>query len=146
MGEPCLLGLLIATLLYGPSSNGLYSAVCHSSNKCGGSQTRKSHQTSPLLSLEVALFPYWNTPLRYVKKCRNLGQTLEFLKGFCYKPNQPHPNNSQMIAFLESKLLDNKFLNTPKGCTTIYYLISSCRSTLSKCLMLRTVSYTSSSP
>ena len=55
------------------------------------------------------------TPLRYVKKCRNLGQTLEFLKDFCYKPNQPGSNNSQILAFLESELLNNGFLNTPKG-------------------------------
>ncbi len=57
------------------------------------------------------------TPLRYVKKCRNFGQALEFLKDFCYKPNQLDPNNSQIIAFLESKFLNDKFLNTPKGCT-----------------------------
>ena len=61
------------------------------------------------------------TPFRYVKKCRNLGQTLEFLKGFCYKLNQPDPNNSQIIAFLESKFLNNKFLNTPKGCRELSY-------------------------
>ena len=48
------------------------------------------------------------TPLRHVKKCRNLGQTLEFRKDFGYKPNQPGPNNSQIIAFLESKFLNNK--------------------------------------
>jgi len=59
-----------------------------------------------------------STPLRYVKKCRNLGQTLEFLKDFCYKPNQPSPNNSQRIAFLESEFLSNKFLNTPTTTTT----------------------------
>ena len=47
-----------------------------------------------------------------------MGQTLEFLKDFCYKPNQPGPNNSQIIAFLESKILNNK-LNTPKGCSEI---------------------------
>ena len=60
------------------------------------------------------------TPLWYVKKCRNLGQTLEFLKDFCYKPNQPDPNNSQIVAFLESKLLKNTFLDTPKGCIGNY--------------------------
>ena len=57
----------------------------------------------------------------YVKKCRNFGQTLEFLKDFCYKPNQPDPNNNQIIAFSESGFLNNKFLNTPKGCTRNYY-------------------------
>jgi len=57
------------------------------------------------------------TPLRYVKKCRNLGQTQEFVRDFQYKPNQPDPNSSQVIAFLDSKFLNNKFLNTPKECS-----------------------------
>ncbi len=57
-----------------------------------------------------------STPLGYVKKCRHLGQTLEFLKDFSYNPKQPGPNNSQILAFLESKFPNNKFLNTPKGC------------------------------
>ena len=58
-----------------------------------------------------------NTPLRYVKKCRNLDQALGFLKDFCYKSNQLGRNNSHIIAFLESTFLNNKFLNTPKGFT-----------------------------
>ncbi len=61
------------------------------------------------------------TPLRYVKKCRNLGQTLEFLKESCYNYNQQGPKSSQIIAFLDSKFL-NKFLNTPKGCSELYII------------------------
>ena len=57
-------------------------------------------------------------PLGMLRHATIWGRPLEFLKDFCYKPNQTGPNISQMIAFLELTFLKNKFLNAPTTTTT----------------------------